>query len=48
MSDATRPLDRPAFGPQGEPCANCGALLARDQRYCLECGTRRAGMGALL
>ena len=48
MSDATQPLDRPAFGPQGEPCANCGALLARDQRYCLECGTRRAGMGALL
>lgn len=48
MSDATRPMDRPTFGPQGEPCANCGALLARDQRYCLECGTRRAGMGALL
>jgi hypothetical protein len=48
VSDATQPLDRPAFGPQGEPCANCGALLARDQRYCLECGTRRAGMGALL
>ena len=48
MSDLTQPLDRPAFGPQGEPCANCGALLARDQRYCLTCGTRRAGMGALL
>jgi hypothetical protein len=48
VSDATRPLDRPTFGLQGEPCANCGALLARDQRYCLECGTRRAGMGALL
>jgi hypothetical protein len=48
VSDATRPMDRPTFGPQGEPCANCGALLARDQRYCLECGTRRAGMGALL
>jgi SPOR domain len=48
VTDATKPMDRPAFGPQGEPCANCGALLARDQRYCLECGTRRAGMGALL
>ena len=48
MSDATTPMDRPTFGPQGEPCAHCGSLLARDQRYCLECGTRRAGMGALL
>ena len=25
-----------------EPCASCGAPLAADQRYCLECGTRRA------
>jgi hypothetical protein len=48
MSDATTQIERPAFGPQGEPCANCGALLARDQRYCLECGTRRAGMAAML
>jgi hypothetical protein len=23
-------------------CASCGALLARDQRYCLACGARRA------
>jgi hypothetical protein len=22
------------------PCSNCGALLAVDQRYCVECGTR--------
>lgn len=22
-------------------CANCGSLLAADQRYCLECGERR-------
>ena len=48
MSDAPTAVERPAFGPQGEPCANCGALLARDQRYCLECGTRRAGMDAML
>jgi hypothetical protein len=48
MSDAPTAIERPAFGPQGEPCANCGALLARDQRYCLECGTRRAGMDAML
>ncbi len=25
------------------PCAQCGAPLALDQRYCLECGTRRTG-----
>jgi hypothetical protein len=48
MTDATQPLDRATFGPQGEACSTCGALLARDQRYCLECGARRAGLGALL
>ena len=48
MSDQTTAMQRPAYGPRGEPCANCGALLARDQRYCLECGTRRAGMAAML
>ena len=48
MSDTTTAMERPAYGPHGEPCANCGALLARDQRYCLECGTRRAGMAAML
>jgi len=26
----------------GEQCASCGAALAADQRYCLQCGTRRA------
>jgi hypothetical protein len=26
----------------GEPCAYCGAALAGDQRYCLNCGRRRA------
>ena len=25
----------------GEPCAECGAPLAADQRYCLNCGKRR-------
>jgi hypothetical protein len=25
----------------GDNCASCGALLAADQRYCLECGQRR-------
>lgn len=30
------------LGASGEPCARCGAPLASDQRYCLECGRRRA------
>jgi hypothetical protein len=25
----------------GDQCPSCGALLAADQRYCLECGQRR-------
>src|SRR5688572_22427982 len=29
----------PRQGPT--PCANCGAPLAPDQRYCLSCGARR-------
>ena len=31
------------LGEQGEPCQECGAPLAADQRYCLNCGRRRAG-----
>ncbi len=31
------------FGEHGEPCAGCRAPLADDQRYCLNCGRRRAG-----
>ena len=31
----------PTLGPDGEPCQTCAAPLAGDQRYCLECGTRR-------
>ena len=25
----------------GDKCSNCGAAMADDQRYCIECGTRR-------
>lgn len=32
----------PRLGPDGEPCAACGGALAADQRYCLNCGARRA------
>ena len=39
---ATQDVHAPTVGAQGEPCASCGAPLAADQRYCLECGTRRA------
>ena len=34
----------PTVGIGGEPCAACGTPLAADQRYCLNCGTRRAGL----
>ena len=37
----TQPLMTP---PQpGEPCEECAAPLAADQRYCLNCGHRRGG-----
>jgi hypothetical protein len=29
-------------------CAHCGAPLARDQRYCLECGTPRTYLSGML
>jgi hypothetical protein len=31
------------LGEPGETCSSCGAPLATDQRYCLNCGTRRGG-----
>jgi hypothetical protein len=37
----TQDIHAPTLGAQGEPCASCGASLAGDQRYCLECGARR-------
>jgi hypothetical protein len=30
------------LGQEGETCAECGAQLGTDQRYCLNCGRRRA------
>jgi hypothetical protein len=32
---------RSAAVPGGDQCPSCGAPLASDQRYCLECGQRR-------
>jgi hypothetical protein len=36
----------PVGSPQ--PCARCGAPLADDQRYCLECGERQVPMSSVL
>lgn len=38
---ADKDLQTPVFGEQGEPCQGCGAPLAADQRYCVNCGKRR-------
>lgn len=38
MTDPNRPL----LGEPNAPCRTCGAPLAADQRYCLQCGARRA------
>src|ERR1700756_3809720 len=37
MTRSQRLSDQPHAGR----CAGCGALLAHDQRYCVNCGTRR-------
>jgi hypothetical protein len=36
----TAPLSAPQPGVSGARCASCGAVLASDQRYCVECGQR--------
>jgi hypothetical protein len=40
---AVDPQTTTVLGEQGEPCQECGAPLAADQRYCLNCGRRRTG-----
>ena len=35
------PIQSAAVAGSGDNCANCGAPLAGDQRYCLQCGQRR-------
>ncbi|PTL60626.1 hypothetical protein [Paraconexibacter algicola] len=41
MTD-THLLHQPRLGRPGETCRSCSAPLATDQRYCLNCGARRA------
>ncbi|WCB92903.1 hypothetical protein DSM104299_01603 [Baekduia alba] len=38
----TPDVHRPQLGQPDAPCRTCGAPLAADQRYCLQCGNRRA------
>lgn len=40
---ATQEIHAPKLGELGESCRACGAPLAPDQRYCLNCGERRTG-----
>lgn len=46
MSDTMQmpptPGAAPNLGDPGETCRGCGAELAPDQRYCVNCGARRA------
>jgi hypothetical protein len=35
------PTSQMLAGAVGDRCANCGSILASDQRYCLHCGQRR-------
>jgi hypothetical protein len=44
-TEARRP-PIPAIPSSREQCSACGAPLASDQRYCVECGQRRGGAGA--
>jgi hypothetical protein len=39
------PTQTAIHGASGDTCGSCGAALNFDQRYCLACGTRRAGTG---
>src|ERR1700733_12540224 len=35
------PAEAPVAGTMRDRCVNCGAPLASDQRYCVNCGERR-------
>jgi hypothetical protein len=35
-------VNLPTVGQEGDVCSQCGSVLAVDQRYCVNCGTRRS------
>lgn len=37
----TQDVHAPSLAAHGQPCPSCGAPMAGDQRYCLQCGARR-------
>ena len=39
--EATQQPPQAPTGSEGQPCPECGAPMAVDQRYCLNCGNRR-------
>jgi hypothetical protein len=41
----TTELTAPLMAASSERCPNCGAGMAPDQRYCIQCGERRSGGG---
>ncbi len=43
MSSSQTDIQARPLGAAGEQCAHCGAQLAADQRYCVNCGLRRTG-----
>jgi hypothetical protein len=45
LDPPTNELSAPLAAPSTDRCASCGARMAPDQRYCLECGERRTGGG---
>jgi hypothetical protein len=46
--ETTQPAVAAASAGAVESCAHCGAALALDQRYCLECGTPRTYLSGML
>src|SRR5258705_1513449 len=43
--EETTELTAPPVAASSERCPNCGAGMAPDQRYCIQCGERRTGGG---
>jgi hypothetical protein len=41
VDDGEAPTSELLAGPVGDRCTNCQQTLASDQRYCVNCGTRR-------